>query len=134
VKRWRPLLAILATLLSCINCGPSAIALAQLKPQDQPSTAGQPKADGVVFGRVLSAPGTIGRWAAPAPVGVGGQRVEILSLQSGQTVAHATSADDGSFRLTLRPGNYLLQAVGVKRYVRVDAGQEQEVNVMLAVP
>ena len=134
INRWRTLLAVLTMLLVCLNCEIGAPASAQLKGQDQPAGEHPAKTEGVIFGRVLSAPGTIGPHGAAEPVGVGGQQVEIIDPHSGKTVAQTTSVADGSFRLTLRPGTYLLQAVGVKRYVRVDAGQEQEANMMLAVP
>jgi hypothetical protein len=65
---------------------------------------------------------------------VADQRIEIINPNSGQVVAQATSGHDGSFRIPAPPGIYLLEAVGIKRYVRVEAGQEQQVNLMLAVP
>jgi hypothetical protein len=129
---WGPRLAVAVMVLSLVNC--DFTASAQLKKQDQPP-AGQPaKAEGQIFGRVLSSAGAIGPQGAPEPTGVAGQPVEIIDPQSGQTIAQATSGPDGSFRISVRPGNYLLQAVGSKRYVRVEAGQEQQVNVMLATP
>ena len=131
-RGWLPALAIALTVLSLVNC--ALTASAQLTKPDQPPAAQPAKTEGLIFGRVLSAPGTIGPEGAAEPVGVGGQQVEILDLHSGQTVAQATSGQDGSFRLSVRPGNYLLRAVGTKRYVRVEGGQEQQVNVMLPVP
>ena len=118
--------------LSFVNC--DLAASAQLRTHDQTPAALPAVAEGVIFGRVLTGPGTIGPEGLPEPAGVGGQRVEIINPQSGQTVAQATSGQDGSFRISARPGNYLLQAAGTRRYVQVEAGREQQVNVMLPVP
>jgi hypothetical protein len=126
-----PPLALAVMVLSLVNC--DFTASAQLKKQDQPP-AGQHAGEGLIVGRVLSSPGAIGPQGPPEPTGVAGQQVEVLQPDSGQTVTQTTSGADGSFRLSLRPGNYLLQAVGTKRYVRVEAGQEQQINVMLPVP
>ena len=129
---WGPRLAAAVIVLSLVNC--DFTASAQLKKQDQSPASQLAKAEGQIFGRVLSSPGAIGPQGAPEPTGVAGQLVEIIDSQSGQTIAQATSGPDGSFRISVPPGSYLLQAVGSKRYVRVEAAQEQQVNVMLAVP
>jgi hypothetical protein len=108
---------------------------ASAQPKSAQPPAGQATgAEGLIAGRVLSSPGAVGPQGAPEPTGVAGQRVEIINPESGQLVGQATSGPDGSFRISVPPGSYLLQAVGSKRYVRVEAGQEQQVNVMLAVP
>jgi hypothetical protein len=118
--------------LCLVNCD---FTTASAQPKSAQRPAGQATgAEGLIVGRVLSSPGTVGPQGVPEPAGVAGQRVEIINPKSGQIVGQATSGPDGSFRISAPPGSYLLQAVGTKRYVRVQAGQEQQVNVMLAVP
>jgi len=124
--------AVALMVLSLVKC--DFTASAQIKKQDQPPARQPAGAEGLIVGRVLSSPGAIGPQGPPEPMGVAGQQVEILNPDSGQTVAHAISGQDGGFRMSVPAGNYLLQAVGTKRYVRVEAGQEQRVNVMLPVP
>ena len=125
-------MAVAVMVLCFANCD---FTTASAQPKSAQTPAGQATgAEGLIVGRVLSSPGTMGPGGAAEPVGVGGQRVEIINPESGQIVGQATSGPDGSFSISVPPGNYLLQAVGSKRYVRVEAGQEQQVNVMLPVP
>lgn len=92
-----------------------------------------PRANGVIFGRLLAGPGASSREAAE-PVGVFGQQVNAVDALSGKTVATATTGADGSFHLSVAPGAYLIQAAGNRQYVRVRAGEEAKVNLMVPTP
>ncbi len=95
---------------------------------------------GTVLGTVLAGPTCpVEREESPCPDRpVGGVRVQ--ALQGGLVSAEAISAEDGTFRMELAAGDYLLQSVvepeGPGMYsppmrVRVPAGGEVEAIVML---
>jgi len=90
-------------------------------------------ADGVIYGRLLAGSGAPSRETAE-PIGVSGQQVSVIDPSTGNTVATATTGPDGSFRLSVASGAYLIQGGGNRQYVRVGAGEKAKVNLMLPTP
>ena len=92
-------------------------------------------ASAVVFGRVLSGPGTVSSLMPnPEPTGVAGMKVTISDLASGKTVSSAISGSDGSFRFTVPPGDYSVKGPGNPHSFRIDAGQHLQVDLLLLIP
>ena len=89
---------------------------------DQPSPV-----DGAVSGRLLAGSGTASAESS-APAGVSGQNVAVIDLANGNTVASVTTGTDGSFRMSVLPGAYVVEAGGVRQFVRVDSGKEVRVR------
>jgi hypothetical protein len=90
-------------------------------------------ASAVIQGRVLSAPG------APSPMmgrptGVPDVNVTVADALSGKVVSSALSANDGSFRFVVPPGDYAVKGRGNPHLVHVDAGQQLEVDLYLPNP
>ncbi len=111
-------------LLSSAGCGLPLQAFA---------AAAQPTA--VIFGRVLSSPGTASpTMPMPQATGVAGMSVTISDAASGKILSSTISGSDGSFRFTVAPGDYSLKGPGNPHLVHVDAGQQLEVNLQLPNP
>jgi hypothetical protein len=87
---------------------------------------------GIIYGRLLAASGTPSREMAE-PRGVPGQQVAVLDPLSGNIVAKATTGSDGSFRLIVPGGDYLLVNGGTRQYLRVGPGEEIRLNLALPV-
>jgi len=92
-----------------------------------------PEAGGVIYGRLLAGSGAASREAVE-PVGVSGQEIAVVDPSNGDTIAKAVTGVDGSFRLSVAPGTYLIQGGGNRQYVRVGAGEKAKVNLMLPTP
>ena len=89
-----------------------------------------PEAGGVIYGRLLAGSGAASREAAE-PVGVSGQEIAIVDPSNGNTIARTVTGVDGSFRVSVAPGTYLIEGGGKRKYVRVGAGEKAKVNLML---
>ena len=111
-------------LVSSVRCG---------LPLQASIAAAQPAA--VVFGRVLSSPGTVSReMPNPQPTGVAGVSVSISDFASGKTLSSTVSASDGSFRFTVPPGDYTVKGPGNPHSFHVDAGQQLQMDLYLLNP
>ncbi len=120
-------IAVLALLGGCLNAAANRI-------QSGGSHIEQsPEAGGVIYGRLLAGSGAASREAAE-PVGVSGQEIAIVDPSNGSTIARAVTGIDGSFRVSVAPGEYLIQGGGKRQYVRVGAGEKAKVNLMLPTP
>lgn len=91
------------------------------------------QAHGAIVGRLLAGPGTVSHEGAPQPVGVSGQQVMVIDPSSGARIAAAITASDGSFRLQVPPGAYVVEAAGERQQVRVGSGEEVKLNLALPV-
>ena len=120
---WTIVLAVIC-LVSSVRCGlPLQASIADAQP-----TA-------VVFGRVLSGPGTVlPDMPNPQPTGVARMSVSISEFASGKTLSSTTSGSDGSFRFTVPPGDNTVKGPGNPHLVHVDAGQQRQVDLYLANP
>ena len=88
---------------------------------------------GVIFGKRLRAAGTLGPpgFNAP-PQGVAGSRVLVLDPADGRTIASAVTSEDGSYRIELAPGTYVVESGDTQQTVKIRAGQQLQLN--FAVP
>jgi hypothetical protein len=89
----------------------------------------------VIFGRVLSGPGTMSQnMPAPSPRGVAGVNVSLSEFAGGKVISTAISGSDGSFRFTVPPGDYTIKGAGNPRSFHVDAGEQRQVDLQLPNP
>jgi hypothetical protein len=89
---------------------------------------------GTVTGRMYMGRGAISHEGASNSAGVANRHVELDDPSSGAAVGSATTADDGSFRISAPAGTYVLKSGTVKRYVQITAGQESHADIVVPVP
>jgi hypothetical protein len=120
-------IAVLALLGGCRNAAANGMQSGESHIEQSP------EAGGVIYGRLLAGSGAPSRETAE-PVGVSGQEIAVVDPSSGNMVARAVTGVDGSFRLSVAPGTYLIHGGGKRQYVRVGAGEKAKVNLMLPTP
>ena len=92
-------------------------------------------AEGTIVGRLMIGHGAALPSGDSGPItGIASQRVTIVDTVSGAVVAETLTASDGSFALAVPSGSYLLQAASLKQYVRVTAGEQVRLNLMMPTP
>ena len=90
--------------------------------------ASSPALNGSIHGRLTAYPGRQPTGETRG-IAVGGQQITLADSTGDHTIATTVTADDGSFLLTVPPGDYLLISSRSRKSVHVKAGQDVWVNL-----
>jgi len=92
------------------------------------------QAPGAVVGRIFFGQGTISRGTGAQPSGVRGAQVTLVDPASGHIAGTATTAADGSFRISAPAGAYLLKGGNTSRYIQIAPGMEVHADIQMPIP